>query len=88
MRRQDSVVIMAGLDLRVGVYQRRGQPWECMQQVVLGVDRDLVCPDRAGTGIDDDLAFGAQMVPDPAQPKVAHAHHSGCRPQGLLQLID
>ena len=49
--------------LRVGMHQRSGQARQRMQQVVLGIDRDLVSLDRAGTGIDDDLAFGAQLVP-------------------------
>ena len=43
------VVIGAPLGLRVGVYQRSGQPRQRMQQAVLGVDRDLVRPDGAGT---------------------------------------
>jgi hypothetical protein len=59
-----------------------------MQQVVLGVDRDLVCLDRAGTGVDDDLAFGTQMVPDPPQPDLANPQHSRRRAQGLLHLVD
>jgi hypothetical protein len=61
-------MIIACLVLRVGVYQRGGQPRQRVQQVVLGVDRDPVRLDRAGTGIGDNLAFGAQAVPDPAQP--------------------
>jgi hypothetical protein len=32
---------------------------------VLNVDRDLVRLNRTGTTIDNDFAFGAQMVPDP-----------------------
>ncbi len=59
-----------------------------MQQVVLGVDRDLVGLDRAGIGVDDDLAFGAQLVPDPPQPDLAHAEHARRRAQGLFHLID
>ena len=70
-------MIGALLGLRVGVHQRRGQPRQSVQQVVFGVDRDLVGLDRAGTGIDDDLAFGAQMVPDPPQPDLAAAQHPG-----------
>ena len=69
-------MIIACLGLRVGVHQRGGQPRQRMQQVVLGVDRDPVCLDRAGTGIDDDLAFSAQAVPDPAQPDLADIEHS------------
>ena len=58
------MVIGACLGLWVGVHQRGGQPRQRVHEVVFGVDRDLVGLDRAGTGIDDDLAFGAQMVPD------------------------
>ena len=47
-----------------------------MQQVMLGVDRDLVSLDRAGTGIDDDFAFGPQLVADPPQPDLAHPQHA------------
>ena len=65
------MMIIACLGLRVGVHQRGGQPRQRMKQVVLGVDRDPVRLDRAGTGIDDNLAFSAQMVPDPAQPDLA-----------------
>ena len=81
-------MIIACLRLRVGMHQRGGQPRQRMQQVVLGGDRDLVSLDRAGTGIDDDLAFGAQMVPDPAQPDLADIEHSRRRTQRLLHLID
>ena len=81
-------MIIACLGLWVGVHQRGGQPRQRVQQVVLGVDRDLMGLDRAGTGIDDHLAFGAQMVPDPAQPDLADIEHSRRRTQRLLHLID
>jgi hypothetical protein len=74
MRRQDGVVIIARPGLRVGVHQRGGQSWQRVQKVVLGADGDLVGLDRAGSGVDDDLAFGVQMVPDPAQPDLAGTH--------------
>ena len=72
MGRQDGVVVIASPGLRIGVHQRGGQPRQRVQQVVLGVDCDLVCLDCAGIGVDDDFAFGAQLVPDPAQPHLAH----------------
>jgi hypothetical protein len=75
----------ACLGLRVGVHQRGGQPWQRVQQVVLGADRDLVCLHRTGSGVDDDLAFG---VPDPAQPDLAHAQYPRRGAQRLLSLID
>src|SRR5215831_2863229 len=60
---QRRVMISALLGLWVGVHQRSGQARQRVQQVVLSADRDLVGLDRAGTGIDDHLTFGAQMVP-------------------------
>src|SRR6185312_1234633 len=88
MRSQDSVVIIACLSLRVGVHQRGGQPRQRVQQVVLGADRDLVRLDRADTAIDDDLTFGAQVVPNPAQPDLANPEHPWRCAQSLLNLID
>jgi len=55
-----------------------------MEQVVLGTDRDLVGPDRAGPGVDDDLAFGPQLVADPPQPDLPHVQHAGSGAQGAL----
>jgi len=66
------MVSIARLGLRVGVHQRGGQPWQRVQQVVLGADRDLVSLHRTGAGVDDDLTFGAQMMPDPAQPDLTN----------------
>jgi hypothetical protein len=88
MRSQDSVVIIACLSLRVGVHQRGGQPRQRVQQVVLGADRDLVRLDCADTAIDDDLTFGAQVVPNPAQPDLANPEHPWRCAQSLLNLID
>ena len=68
---QLGVVVGVPPGLRVGVYQRGGQARQRVQQVVLGADRDLVRGDGAGTGVDDDLAFGAQLVADPAEPDLA-----------------
>jgi hypothetical protein len=59
-----------------------------VQQIVLGVDRDLVGLNGTGTGIDDDLAFGPQMMPDPAQADLANTQHPRRRAQCLLHLID
>ena len=70
-------MIGALLGLRVGVHQRGGQARQRVQQVMLRVDRDPVGLDRAGPGVHDDLAFGAQMVPDPPQPDLAAAQHPG-----------
>ena len=55
----------------VGVHQRSGQAGQGMQQPVLSIDRHPVSLDRAGTAIHDDLAFSAQVMPDPPQPDLA-----------------
>ena len=70
-------MISALCGLRVGVHQRSGQARQRMQQAVLRADRDLVSLDHAGTSIDDHLAFGAQMMPDPPQPHLAHPSTPG-----------
>jgi hypothetical protein len=67
------MVIGAALWLWVGVHQRGGQAWYRMQQGVFGVDRNLVRGDCAGTWVNDDFAFGAEMVADPPQPDLADA---------------
>jgi len=85
---QHGVVIIACLRLRVGVHERRAQARQRMQQAVLGVDSDPVGLDRAGTGVDDDLAFSAQPVPDPPQPDLAHAEHPRRAAQGLFHLVN
>ena len=76
------VVRVAAVHLGVGVHQRGGQPGERVQQVVLGADRDLVGLDGADAGVDDDLAFGAELVADPAQPDLADPQHPGGGAQG------
>jgi len=66
------MVIGTRLGLRIGMHQRSGQVRQRVQQSVLGVDRHLVSLDRAGIGVDDNFAFGTQMVPNPAQPNLAN----------------
>ena len=66
--------------LRVGVHERRGQPGYGVHEPVLGVDGDRVRLDHGRCGVDDDLALGAQPVPDPAQPDRADVEHAvACR---------
>jgi hypothetical protein len=71
------VVIGALAGLGIGMYKRGGQPRQCVQQIVLGLDRDPVGLDRGGTGVDDDFAFGAQLVPVPPQPGLANIQRPG-----------
>jgi hypothetical protein len=88
MRGQHGVRIRALPRVRIGVPERRRQPGQGMEQVVLGVGRDLVRLDRAGTSADDDLAFSPQQVADPPQPDLAHIQDAGGSAEGLLGLVD
>jgi hypothetical protein len=77
-----------GGSVGVGVDERAGQPGDRVQEIMLGVDRDLV-GDRGGdVGRDDDFAFGPQLMADPAQPDLAGAEHPVRRPQRALGLVD
>ena len=82
------MVVSSGLGLGIGVHQRGGQPGQGVQQVVLGSDRDLVRLDRAGPRVHRDLAFGAQLMADPAQPDLACTEDSRGGAEGLLGLVD
>jgi hypothetical protein len=72
----------------VGVDERGGQPRDGVQEIMLGVHRDLVSRRGGEAGRDHDLALGPQLVADPAQPDLAGAEHSVGRPQGALGLVD
>jgi hypothetical protein len=58
------------------MHQRRRQARQRAQQSVPGCHRHLVRLDRAGIGIHDDLALGAELVADPAQPDLANTQHT------------
>ena len=68
LRGQGRVVVGALTGLGVGVHQRHAQVRHGVPEVVLRADRDLVCLNHAGAGVDDHLALGVQLVADPAQP--------------------
>ena len=72
----------------VGVHERAGQPRDRVQEIVLGVDRDLMGRGGGEVGRDHDLALGPQLMADPAQPDLAGAEHAVGRPQGALGLVD
>ena len=59
------MVIGARRVLRIGVHERRGQSRHGVQQIVLGVDRHLVCLDSTDGGIDNHLALSAELMADP-----------------------
>ena len=78
---------LAGL-VGVGVDERAGQPRYGVQEIMLGVHRDLVSGGGGEAGRDHDLALGPQLMADPAQPDLAGAEHPVGRPQGALGLVD
>jgi hypothetical protein len=88
VRGQDRVRVAAAAGLGVGVDQGGRQAGHCVEQGVLGGDGGLVGLDGGGTGADGDLALGAQLVADPAQPHLPGAEHAGSGPQHLLGLVD
>ena len=59
-----------------------------MQQVVLGVDGDVMGCDRARPRVDDDFAFGAELVADPPQPNVPDVEHANRAAKGGLGPVD
>jgi hypothetical protein len=65
--------------LRVGMHQGRGQAGQRVQQVVLGVDGDGVGGDGGDGAADGDLAFGPELVADPAEPNLADVMRAGIR---------
>jgi DNA-binding beta-propeller fold protein YncE len=71
------VIVGALGGLRVGVDERGRQPGQRVEQGVLGGDGDLVALDGGVGGVDDDLAFGPELVADPAQTDLPDAQHAG-----------
>jgi hypothetical protein len=88
MRSQGRVIVRALAGLGVGVHQRHAQVRHGMPELMLGADRDLVCLDHAGVGVDNHLALGLQLVADPPQPDLADAKHAVRGAQRLLRLIE
>jgi hypothetical protein len=60
----------------VGVDEGSGQPRDGMQQIVLGADGDLVRLPGSDVRADDHLAFGADLVADPAEAYLADIQHA------------
>jgi len=54
-----------------------------MPQGMLGADGELVGLHGGDVRGDDDLAFGADLVADPAQPDLPGVQHAGGGPQVL-----
>ncbi len=74
--------------LRVGVDEGGRQPGQRMEQGMLCRDGGLVTLDGGGAGVDNDLAFGAELVADPAQTDLPDVQHPGHGAQYLLGLVD
>ena len=74
--------------LGIGVHESRGQARQGVQQGMLGADCDLMRLNGGGAGVDHDLAFGPQLMADPAQPDLADAEHAGGPAQVMLGLVD
>jgi hypothetical protein len=72
-----AAVIDAVTRLRIGVNERAAQPQQGMPEGVLGLDRDAVSLNDGGRGVGHHLAFGAQRVPDPAQPHLPDTRTPG-----------
>jgi len=88
VRQKLGVMVIAVSGLRVRMHDRSGKTGKGMQESVLGADRYLVGLDRRRGAVDDDLAFGAELVADPAQPDLADVEHARRSPQCFLSLVD
>jgi hypothetical protein len=84
---QDMVRVGAG-DLGIGVDECARQPGDRVQQGMLGADGDLVGLRGGDVRGHDDLAFGPDLVADPAQPDLPHIQDAGGGPQNALGLIN
>ena len=78
------VGVGAAVGLRVGVDERGCQPGDGMQQGVLRGDGDLVGLDGRDAGVDDDFAFRADLMADPAHPDLPGTQYPRGGPQSLL----
>ena len=82
------MVRVSALDPGVGVDQGAGQPRDRVQQGMLGGDGELMGLHGGDVRGDDNLAFGPDLVADPAQPDLSHVQHAWRGPQDHLSLID
>jgi len=56
------------------------QPGQRVQKIMLGVHRDFVGLDGGAVCADGDLAFGPQLVANPAEPDQPHAQNAPASP--------
>src|SRR6266536_3127063 len=82
------VVVGAVLGFGVGGNEGGGQPGDGVQEGVLCCDGDLVGLDGGDAGVDDDFAFGAELVADPPHPDLPGIQHPRGNSQSLLGLLD
>src|SRR6202043_4137992 len=88
VRGKDRVRVDARTCLRVGVHQGRGQAGQRVQEIVFGGAGDAVGLDGTDVTADGDLAFGPELVTDPAQPDGPDVEHAGCRAERVPGLVD
>ena len=81
-------MIFTGARFGVGVDDGAGQARQRVQQAVLGVHGHLVGPHDGAGGVHDDVAFGAQIVADPAEADVAHGEDAGGGGEGGFGAVD
>ena len=74
--------------LGVGVDEGAAEARQRVQEAVLGVHGHLVGADEGAGGVHDDVAFGAQVVADPAEADVAHREHARCCGEGCFGAVD
>ena len=82
--------VMGGPGSTVGfrVHERRGEARDRVDEPVFGVVGDGMRDDDGSGVSDSDLAFGAQLVADPAEPDSTDAQHLRGGGQDLLDLVD
>jgi hypothetical protein len=89
MRCQQSVEVLTSRSrLGVGMDQRGIEPGQCVEQLVLSLDRNGMGLNSGAIRRDHDLALGAELVADPSQPDltdVADAWHTA---EGGLSMVD
>src|SRR2546423_9317881 len=88
VRFQVGVVVGARWAVGVGVHGGCGQPGYAVDELVFGLYGDRVRGNDVEAVRDQDLNFGAQAVPDPAQPYRADAGDAGGGQQALLGLVE
>ena len=64
------------------------EPRQCVEQLVLSLDRNGVGLNSGAIGRDHDLALGAQLVADPSQPDLADVEYAWHAAKDDLGTVD